>query len=61
LVWTHNACLACYEALYPGREPVVLRNPRTETCCFCGQSTTSGIYVRYNPKELSCKHEEELA
>lgn len=56
--WTHNVCQSCYQGLYPGRQPVTMRVPQAEVCCFCGQPTTSGIYVRYNPAELSCKHEE---
>ena len=26
------------------------------SCCFCGESTTSGIHVRHNPNDLNCKH-----
>jgi len=26
-----------------------------ETCCFCGEVTSAGIYVRHDPYELRCQ------
>lgn len=47
--WTHPVCPYCYDDLYPGREPVVVEPRTSETCCFCGIPTRSGIYVRADP------------
>ncbi len=56
--WTHSICLGCWNKRYRGR-PVRIPNPETEKCCFCGALTTSGIYVRADPKTLDCEHEED--
>jgi hypothetical protein len=26
-----------------------------DQCCFCGQPTSSGIYVRHDPDRLTCE------
>lgn len=61
--WNHAICDQCWFALCedrgnPGLEPVRLagRYLQIETCCFCSKTTDSGIYVRHNPNELTCKH-----
>lgn len=57
--WTHAMCEACWEEGNPGREPWrAVEGPR-EKCCFCGEETRSGIYVRGDPSELPCKGEHE--
>ncbi len=56
--WTHNICILCYQKLYPGRTPVLVDNDEVERCCFCGYMNTSGIYVRRDPKEMNCVHED---
>ena len=48
--WNHPQCDDCWDALHPDRTPIRIIEPETEKCCWCGQYTTSGIYVRDNPK-----------
>lgn len=57
--WTHNICLACWIARKTNQIPAILKNPEMERCCFCGQENQNGIYVRHDPKELNCIHEED--
>lgn len=47
--WRHSICLACWKTRNPGREPIALKEPEIETCCFCGAETCDGIYVREDP------------
>lgn len=47
--WTHACCNLCWLAREGERIPTRMRNPDEETCCFCGDLTESGIYVRENP------------
>jgi hypothetical protein len=61
--WSHVICTDCWNTQHPDKEPVVLAELLTpETCCFCGQLTDSGIYVRHDPNEALCKgvHEAQL-
>ncbi len=58
--WTHVICRACWIERNPGRPPVVLTEEASEICCFCGNATTSGIYVREDPaKTPHCAHQDE--
>lgn len=50
--FTQPACDSCFAERNPGREPVRLMEPETEICCFCGQPTASGIYVRVDPSTV---------
>jgi hypothetical protein len=34
---------------------IVERHRIDETCCFCGEVTSAGIYVRHDPYELRCQ------
>ncbi len=52
--WTHPICWVCWVKMNPGRGPATLTNLGGGTCCFCGNETASGIYVRHDPKELKC-------
>ena len=55
--WTHAICETCWFKKNPGRIPTKLTQAEQETCCYCGQPTTSGIYLRDNPKTPKhCKH-----
>jgi hypothetical protein len=47
--WTQPSCNGCWEAHNPGRAPIRVRSPEDTTCCFCGGSTQSGIFVRVDP------------
>ena len=53
--WTHTICEACWRKREPGREPVRLKNPTAEPCCFCGAVTRDGIFVRQDPQDLACQ------
>lgn len=56
--WTHNICPTCWNARNPLRAAVLveLTGADFEVCCFCGRTTTSGIYLRHDPKTLACVH-----
>lgn len=50
--WTQPVCSADWFKRNPNRgEPhrIVPEYAEEETCCYCGQLTTSGIYVRVDP------------
>ena len=47
--WTHVICRHCYEDEEPGRDPVRVRNPAMDHCCFCGIETADGIFYRAHP------------
>lgn len=55
--WTHPICDPCWLEVQPGREPhrFVEAARELEVCCFCGDDTSSGIYIRYDPaRALLC-------
>ena len=57
--WTHVICIQCWDIKEPGRDPVTVLDGSEEVCCFCGQPTKAGIYVREDPKELECEGKHE--
>ena len=60
MTWTHRMCDKCWYKSYK-RDPVRVRNDMIGKCCFCGNDTESGIYVRHDPRDLGCEenHEKE--
>lgn len=50
--WTQPSCLGCFAEHNPGRDPARLPKPEPETCCYCGESEASGIYVRVDPASV---------
>lgn len=57
--WTHSICDDCWTNRSPHQEPTrIVVDTETETCCWCGIQTTSGIFVRADPATLSCQHSE---
>ncbi len=54
--WNHAVCDACWEKKVPGRDPVRIVEATKEVCCLCGADTQSGIWVRANPANMSCRH-----
>lgn len=54
--WIHNSCQTCWDSLHPDRFPSRSVITKENICCFCGTKTTSGIYIRVNPKDESLKH-----
>jgi ribosome-binding protein aMBF1 (putative translation factor) len=53
--WEHAICEVCWRARQGAREPVRVVKASIETCCYCGEATRSGIYVRADPAEVVCK------
>ena len=54
--WEHSICESCWKARNPDRVPhrVIGDLLCREFCCFCGDYTNSGIYVRQSPEGLIC-------
>lgn len=52
--WTQPICSADWYKRYPDREPHRIKPEyaEEETCCYCGEKTTSGIYVREDPSKV---------
>lgn len=59
LSWTQPICDDCWDEAYPNREPVVVVEPEEETCALCGWLTSSGIYIRRDPKTVEFPRWEE--
>lgn len=66
--WTHRMCGECWlEKKLIFHEngdieftpPVQVKGVEPAQCCFCGQTTRMGIFVRHNPKNLNCDHKED--
>ena len=51
MTWTQAACAECYNRERPGKVPTRMKPEyrETERCCWCGEDTRSGIYVRVDP------------
>lgn len=47
--WIQPICAGCYNRRYPGRDPACFSPPGTESCCDCGNTTVTGIYMRVDP------------
>jgi len=68
--WNHSCCESCWFAregtyddqgrLVELRQPVRIAQPSLEVCCFCGQATIFGVFVRAAPMEL-CQHRDEAS
>jgi len=60
MTWTHNICDLCWDELHPNRAPTrLMLDDEPVVCCFCGEQTGSGIFIRHDPKTLKfCKCED---
>ena len=62
--WNHSMCEACWVAYNPDRWPVrVIDLDVAHICCFCGDPTWVGIFVREDPDSPTinrCLHDLEL-
>lgn len=59
--WSHAICLPCWVVREGDRNPVHLTDPTVVDCCFCGNRTGAGIYVRHDPQEtLHCTHDLDV-
>jgi hypothetical protein len=65
LKWTHRMCGDCWlaknysktpEGEVEVRLPLMTKEPPGE-CCFCGNKTVLGIFVRHDPLKLTCSHD----
>ena len=58
--WTQAICDGDWDAYYPGMTATRFRPEvrEQETCCYCGQPTTSGIYIRVDPRGVPHPTEE---
>ena len=54
--WTHSICRECWNERNPDRQAHVVASGPAEICCFCGKPNDSGIYVRHDPRLLTCVH-----
>ncbi len=60
--WTHPICTECWDKRNPNRKPIRVADEFTEVeiCCFCGNLTREGIYVRTDPSEPKyCHHKQD--
>jgi len=55
--WTHQICEACWQKREPGRVPTKVIEAEPGHCCFCGERTMDGIWVREDPKKICCFEE----
>ena len=56
--WNHLMCAACWnDDERHVNKAVEGAWSEAEPCCFCGNPTTSGIYVRHDPTKLECVHD----
>jgi len=56
--WNQPLCDNCWNAEQPNRKPFRLIAPDPEQCSNCGESTTSGIWVRLDPKSCKFPHKD---
>lgn len=49
--WTHAICALCWNKQNPDKpiKTELYTSGEQDTCCFCGEATRSGIYVRGDP------------
>ncbi len=59
--WNTPCCGACWVFMYPdGREPFVVGEVSDEeTCGNCGMETTSGIFIRRDPRKIRYPKRED--
>ena len=60
--WTHSTCDACWVERRGDEVAYRVLHAERETCCFCGLTHKSGIYVRHDGAMLPrCGGHEEDA
>lgn len=52
MTWTHSICVPCWNKREPDRPPVTVVEKEQNICCFCGELTDSGIFVREHPSKV---------
>lgn len=53
-LWTHLLCDQCWTKREPDRPAVRVKDFSGQPCCLCGALTNSGIFVREDPKQMTC-------
>ena len=49
--FTHSICVKCWNRMKPSFHTTEQGGGPIEICCFCGEETREGIYVRAAPEE----------
>ena len=57
--WNHSICEDCWNAQNPTKPARSVKTQGEQTCCFCGDKHSSGIYVRHDPASLKCGGEHK--
>ena len=65
--WTHPCCEACWveRNLYyvngevAIRQPFLLKDPGIQKCCYCGNMTILGCWIREDPTKVAFPMVEE--
>lgn len=55
--WTHRCCKPCWMHVL-GRTwppPHVVLEDEAGPCCWCGEDTSTGIYLRQDPIKMRCQ------
>jgi hypothetical protein len=52
--WTHLICAKCWNARGDGRQESDPVGRPDGVCCFCGERTTSRIYVGHDGAKIAC-------
>ena len=53
--WTHRICPECWNAQHPDKPTSLGRGAGTDRCCYCGEDTAGGIFVRADPWMVRCQ------
>ena len=53
--WTHSICEDCWDKKNPTKLADRHGPGDDDICCFCQKKHNSGIYIRENPDNLTCK------
>jgi hypothetical protein len=57
--WLEKHLKWFFDGSYEFRPPVMMKEESPSICCFCGNKTKLGIFVREDPIKLQCIHKEE--
>lgn len=54
--WMHSCCVSCWNAfrLVPKQDADTVTTSAPEVCCWCGEVTTAGIFLRGDPATMDC-------
>lgn len=50
--WSHPICMACWFDQRGNDVPYRVASSIKEICCWCGNNTFTGVYVRADPDDL---------